>query len=125
MCARVVDLVARLRETATVSYDPNIRPAIMRSTADVLGRVEARVALSDVVRASDADLYWPYPGMPLRRLSAGGSTWALCSRCPRGPLGAYAVLRASQDHLVVPQGTVTLADTVGAGDSFMPASCRA
>jgi fructokinase len=34
-------------------------------------------------------------------------------------LGAYAVLRTSRDHLVVPKDTVTLADTVGAGDSFM------
>jgi fructokinase len=63
--AKVVDLVARLRDTATVSYDPNIRPAIMGAPAEVLGRVEALVALSDVVKASDEDLDWLYPGVPV------------------------------------------------------------
>ena len=118
--AKVVDLVARLRDTATVSYDPNVRPAIMGTPADVLGRVEALVALSDVVKASDEDLDWLYPGVPvetaLRRWVDRGPALAVCTR---GPLGAYAVLRTSRDNLVVPQNTVTLADTVGAGDSFM------
>ena len=118
--AKVVDLVTRLRETATISYDPNVRPAIMHSPAEVLGRVESLVALSDVVKASDEDIDWLYPGVPvetaLRRWVDLGPALAVCTR---GPLGAYAVLRTSRDHLVVPQNTVTLADTVGAGDSFM------
>lgn len=118
--AKVVDLVTRLRETATISYDPNVRPAIMHSPAEVLDRVESLVALSDVVKASDEDIDWLYPGVPvetaLRRWVDMGPALAVCTR---GPLGAYAVLRTSRDHLVVPQNTVTLADTVGAGDSFM------
>jgi len=120
IAAKVVDLMARLRATATISYDPNVRPAIMGTPADVLERVEALVALSDVVKASDEDLDWLYPGVPvetaLRRWADLGPALAVCTR---GPLGAYAVLRTSRDHLVVPQNTVTLADTVGAGDSFM------
>ncbi len=118
--AKVVDLVTRLREHATISYDPNARPAIMGSAAEVLERVEALVALSDVVKASDEDLEWLYPGVPvadaLRRWVDLGPAVAVCTR---GPLGAYAVLRNSRDHLVVPQNSVQLADTVGAGDSFM------
>jgi fructokinase len=118
--AKVVDLVTRLRATATISYDPNARPAIMGTPADVIGRVEALVALSDVVKASDEDLEWLYPGVlvadALRRWVDLGPALAVCTR---GPLGAYAVLRNARDHLVVPQNTVRLADTVGAGDSFM------
>ena len=118
--AKVVDLVTRLRPTATISYDPNARPAIMGSPQMVLARVEALVALSDVVKASDEDLEWLYPGVPvevaLRRWVDLGPALAVCTR---GPLGAYAVLRNARDHLVVPQNTVQLADTVGAGDSFM------
>lgn len=118
--AKVVDLVSRLRGSATVSYDPNARPAIMGSAAEVLGRVEALVALSDVVKASDEDLEWLYPGVPvadaLRRWVELGPAVAICTR---GPLGAYVVLRNARDHLVVPQNSVQLADTVGAGDSFM------
>jgi len=118
--AKVVDLVTQLRTSGTISYDPNARPAIMGSAAEVLARVETLVALSDVVKASDEDLEWLYPGVPvevaLRRWVDLGPALAVCTR---GPLGAYAVLRNSRDHLVVPQNTVQLADTVGAGDSFM------
>jgi len=118
--AKVVALVRSLRESATISYDPNVRPAVMGSPRDVLGRVEALLALSDVVKASDEDLEWLYPGVPvetvLRRWVGFGPALAVCTR---GPLGAYAVLRASRDLLVVPPNTVTLVDTVGAGDSFM------
>ena len=118
--AKVVELVTRLRETATVTYDPNVRPAIMHSPEAVLGRVEELVSLSDVVKASDEDIAWLYPGVPLetalRRWVDLGPAMAVCTR---GPLGAYAVLRGSRDQLVVPHNTVALADTVGAGDSFM------
>ncbi len=118
--AKVVDLVRRVKPTATISYDPNVRPTLMGSPEAVLGRVEELVGLSDVVKASDEDLEWLYPGVPvetaLRRWIDLGPALAVCTR---GPLGAYAVLRSSRDHLVVPQNTVTLADTVGAGDSFM------
>ncbi len=118
--AKVVDLVRRARATATVSYDPNVRPTLMGSPEDVLGRVEELVALSDVVKASDEDLEWLYPDVPvettLRRWIELGPALAVCTR---GALGAYAVLCTSRDLLVVPRGNVTVADTVGAGDSFM------
>ncbi len=118
--AKVVDLVRRARGTATVSYDPNVRPTLMGSPEEVLGRVEDLVSLSDVVKASDEDLEWLYPGVPveatLRRWVGLGPSLVVCTR---GALGAYAVLRSSRDLLVVPHRSVTVADTVGAGDSFM------
>jgi fructokinase len=118
--AKVVDLVKRLRSSATISYDPNVRPTLMGSPDDVLDRVEDLVGLCDVVKASDEDLEWLYPGVPvewtLRRWVELGPALAVCTR---GALGAYAVLRTSRDLLVVPHKGVTVADTVGAGDSFM------
>ncbi len=81
--AKVVDLVKTLRETATISYDPNVRPAIMGTSADVLGRVEALVALSDVVKASDEDLEWLYPG------GAGRDDLAPLGRPRSGAGGVY------------------------------------
>ena len=118
--AKVVELVRAVRGTATVSYDPNVRPTLMGSPEAILGRVEELVALSDVVKASDEDLEWLYPGVPvettLRSWAALGPALVVCTR---GPLGAYAVLRSSRDLLVVPHRSVTVADTVGAGDSFM------
>ena len=51
----VLDAVRRIKPTATVSYDPNIRPALMVSPEAVVGRVEDIVSLSDLVKVSDED----------------------------------------------------------------------
>ncbi|WP_344329559.1 PfkB family carbohydrate kinase, partial [Kitasatospora putterlickiae] len=59
--AVVLALVERWRGRAGVSYDPNVRPALMGEHAEAVRRVERCVALSDLVKASDEDLGWLYP----------------------------------------------------------------
>lgn len=117
---QVVDTVRRIKDHATVSYDPNIRPALMVEPAAVVGRVEEIVALADVVKASDEDVNWLYPDEPvedvMRRWIAAGPSMVVLTR---GPWGAYALLAGNRDMLHLDQMTVTVGDTVGAGDSFM------
>src|SRR5699024_10346619 len=59
------DVVARLaraaRATATVSLDPNIRPALLPDAAAAHERLDALLRLADIVKASDEDLRWLYP----------------------------------------------------------------
>jgi hypothetical protein len=61
-------LLARARGTMTVSYDPNCRPLLMGSPEAVRGRIEALVALADLVKASADDLAgwwrWSTPSAP-------------------------------------------------------------
>ena len=56
--SQVVRAVRDHADTATISYDPNARPTLMGSTAEVIGRVEEIIALSDVVKSSDEDIEW-------------------------------------------------------------------
>lgn len=116
----VVEAARRIRETATVSYDPNIRPALMVAPELVRGRIEDLVGLSDLVKVSDEDLEWLYPEEPvedvMRRWITQGPSMVVVTR---GPWGAYALLAGNRDMLHIDQMTVELADTVGAGDSFM------
>ena len=118
--SEVVDVATRMREHCTVSYDPNIRPALMKSPDAVMDRVERMVALSDVVKASDEDLSWLYPNTPvediMRRWVNTGPSMVVVTR---GPWGAYALLANNRDMLHVDQLTVEVGDSVGAGDSFM------
>ena len=117
---QVVDTVRRIKDHATISYDPNIRPALMVEPGAVVGRVEEIVALADVVKASDEDVNWLYPDEPvedvMRRWIAAGPSMVVLTR---GPWGAYALLAGNRDMLHLDQMSVTVGDTVGAGDSFM------
>lgn len=117
----VVESVRQMREHGTVSYDPNVRPALMGSSQQVRPRIEELIALSDVVKASDEDIAWLYGGeVPLeavlRRWLAMGPSLVVITR---GPLGAMAALAGDDDVLKLDQMNVDVADTVGAGDSFM------
>jgi fructokinase len=118
--AAAIAVAERLRSAATVSYDPNIRPALLGRRAEAAGRVERCVALSDVVKASDEDLAWLYPGEPAgavaRRWLELGPAAVLVTL---GSRGALAFTRAGRvTGAPVP---VEVTDTVGAGDAFMSA----
>ena len=61
-CDDVRALMARLRPTSTTSYDVNMRPSVTGVGPPIAKTVEATVALSDIVKASDEDLEALYPG---------------------------------------------------------------
>jgi fructokinase len=82
------------------------------------------VALADVVKASDEDLEWLYPGAdPLdsarRWLELGGSEGPAMVVVTRGGRGPWGINAAGVAQFDPPK--VEIADTVGAGDSFMAA----
>lgn len=115
----VAALLAARRATSTVTYDPNLRPALMGSPEATLPVVERLVALADVVKVSDEDLGWLHPGVAPVEVARD---WVR-----RGPAlvvvtlggeGAFAVT-AGGAELTITAPKVTVADTVGAGDSFM------
>ena len=115
----VVDLVRRERERGrvTVSYDPNVRPALLGDPEQARPGIEDLVALSDVVKVSDEDLGWLYPGEPdedvaVRWLATGPALVVVT----RAGAGVYAVSRVHQ--VSRPAVPIDLVDTVGAGDSY-------
>jgi fructokinase len=108
-------VAAARRRGIPVSYDPNVRPALMGDGARPA--IEELVAAADLVKVSREDLAWLYPGTPDVAAAAG---WA--GRGPRlvvvtrGGDGAVAV---SPEHSVeCPAPRVDVVDTVGAGDAF-------
>src|SRR5699024_10615757 len=54
----VTYVLRRCRATATISYDPNVRPTLMGTRAAVRERVEANLALRDAGKASAAGHPW-------------------------------------------------------------------
>lgn len=111
-------LQARAAETRVTMIDPNIRPGfIAGKEAAYRARIERMIARADLVKLSDEDLHWLEGEGDLTSLARG-----IVARGPKvvfiteGAAGARAVT-ATQDRFV-PSRKVTVADTVGAGDTF-------
>lgn len=106
------------RGQVTISIDPNIRPALAAAHAGEVVRVERQLALAHVVKASDEDTTWLYPGVPVEEVA---QTWRRLG--PRvvvitlGERGAYALGPDGAGQLR-PARPTRIADTVGAGDAF-------
>lgn len=117
--ARVAQEVSRRQATSTVTYDPNLRPALMGSPAHAQPYVDALVALADVVKVSDEDLAWLHPGVAPAEIaeqwSRSGPALVVVTH---GGEGAFASTSAGA-RITVAAPKVQVADTVGAGDSFM------
>jgi fructokinase len=117
--ANVVDLMEREHERrrVTVSYDPNVRPALMGEAAQARQDVERLVALTDVVKVSDEDLRWLYPD---RGFEAVAHAWLASGPAlvvvTCGGAGVYALSAGLEMRR--PAIAIDLVDTVGAGDSF-------
>ncbi len=117
--AEVLTMVRALRFNSTITYDPNVRPSLMGSPDEARPAIERMVGLADVVKASDEDLAWLHPGEDVddvaRAWAGMGPALVVVTR---GGEGATAFTHDGRE-IAVAAPAVTVADTVGAGDSFM------
>ncbi|UYQ60700.1 carbohydrate kinase family protein [Streptomyces peucetius] len=115
----VEELLAQQRAegSATISLDPNIRPALLPSRELARSRTERQVAHADIVKVSEEDLQWLYPGLApydiARSWQRTGPALVIVT------LGAAGSLAVTQGDIVrQPSPVIRVADTVGAGDAF-------
>jgi fructokinase len=115
--AAVLQTVQRLKGHALLSFDPNLRPGLVRDPTSYRALLDELFSLSDIVKVSAADLSWLAPGQSIDQAAAD-----LLARGPalvavtRGSEGVLALRRESR--IVVPGFSVRVEDTVGAGDAF-------
>lgn len=113
----VTEVIRAARDHATISYDPNARPTLMGSPGSVREQIEANIALSDVVKASDEDVAWLYGTEDVEDVVASwGRLGPALTVLSRGSESAIAFTATGRVQ-VAPQ-KVTAVDTVGAGDTF-------
>lgn len=116
--ADIVGLFARAAPGVVHSFDPNIRPGVLRSKTEVLASTQAIATFSHIVKMSDEDAAWLHPSAELETvidhyLALGASIVAI-TRGADGCLLASGSARVS--HRSAP---VDVVDTIGAGDAFM------
>ncbi|WP_223297267.1 carbohydrate kinase family protein [Catenulispora acidiphila] len=101
-----------------ISYDPNIRPALLGKPSHARPLIERNVGVSHIVKASRDDIDWLYPGHGPEHV---GAAWidlgAQLVIVTDGPRGAH-VFRSAAAPAHRPGRAVQVADTVGAGDAF-------
>ncbi|WP_314324133.1 carbohydrate kinase [Paenarthrobacter ilicis] len=116
----VRSLLEQAQGGCMVTYDPNIRPDLLGSHHQALTLFEEMVPLTDVVRMSGSDAQWLYPGKSLEdiasHLLALGTGLAVLTQGAKGSLMATPHIQLNLS--AVPS---TVADTIGAGDSYMSA----
>jgi fructokinase len=117
-CLATAALLDAYRLSATITFDPNVRPALIRDDEQGRTRIERLVERCDVVKSSDEDLRWIDPDRSLEQvaqtwLGLGPSIVAVTM----GDHGAFAMCAAGTARVAAQP--VEVVDTVGAGDAFM------
>lgn len=117
-CRAVAALLDAYHLSATITFDPNVRPMLITDEDAARSRIERLVEHADIVKVSDEDLRWidkrSSPEQLARTwLAMGPSIVAVTV----GSDGAFALCAAGM--VQVPARPVQVVDTVGAGDAFM------
>ena len=110
------DWAIQVAEFAPIVFDPNIRPSVMGDHDLYEAAVEKWAALSSVIKVSDDDMEWLYPGQNYaevaKRWISDGAALVVVTRGLHGIIGFTA-----EGSVEVDGAKITVADTVGAGDT--------
>jgi len=110
-------LMAREATSRVTMLDPNIRPGFITDPDRYRNRIERMIGLADIIKISDEDLHWLEGAGDPKQLAKG-----LLARGPKlvllteGARGARALTATQERFVAAPK--ITVADTVGAGDTF-------
>ncbi len=110
------DWAMKVAEFAPIVFDPNIRPSVMGDRDRYQAAVEKWAAISSVIKVSDDDLAWLFPGQPFEEIAkrwvADGAALVVVTRGVNGSIGYTE--SGVEEALGV---KIDLVDTVGAGDT--------
>ncbi|HEV7852393.1 MAG TPA: carbohydrate kinase [Mycobacterium sp.] len=117
-CRATAALLNAYHVSATISFDPNVRPALIEDDEQARTRIDRLVERCDVVKASDEDVDWIDPNRTPEQVAR---TWLglgpAIVAVTMGERGAFAICQAGVAR--VASRPVNVVDTVGAGDAFM------
>lgn len=110
------DWAMQVAELAPIVFDPNIRPSVQPDRDLYEAAVEKWAALSAVIKVSDDDLAWLFPGQAIEdvanRWINDGAFLVVVTQGANGIMGY-----TSEGRVEVLGVKVDVVDTVGAGDT--------
>jgi fructokinase len=116
MASTLMQLMISERGRRLVMLDPNIRIGLVPDS-EYRDLLHTAISQSTIVKASEADLAWLYPGLDHEeaadRILSEGVSLVVVTLGARGAFGAHRGERLSVDAPYV-----EVVDTIGAGDAF-------
>jgi fructokinase len=113
----VAEWLEGLSGSTTISLDPNVRPGLLGDRDRYRERLDRWLSFADLVKISDEDLEWIWPGGHAADLAR---SWVAQGRrlvvVTRGADGSHVY--GSGYEFTVAAHHADIVDTVGAGDSF-------
>lgn len=113
-------LAQATKHNRLVAVDLNIRPFLIGEREPFLARLTEVTKSADLIKLSDEDLAWLYPGMSVERYAeqmlGRGAALVVVTR---GKDGVYGATQKVSVNCVAPE--VAVVDTVGAGDTLQAA----
>ena len=110
------DWAQSVAKVAPIVFDPNIRPAVISDRDLYVKQVERWVSISSAVKVSDEDIRWLYPSLEIEQVVnswlAKGPSVIVVTYGDKG-LAVYRI----GEKVSVDAVKVSVADTVGAGDT--------
>ena len=102
------------------SLDPNIRPILVEARAPYIERLETMFQYADIIKLSNEDLAWIYPNKDIlaafeRLIATSNKGLRVLTQGADGALARSIPAKAETPAHPIQ----SLADTVGAGDTFM------
>lgn len=113
----ITTLVERFGDDRVVSFDPNVRAAVIPDRASWLTRFDALLPRVDVLKASAEDVAWIFG---TDDIEAVARTWSrIGPKLAVVTAGAEGAVAAVRGEIVrMPAAPVDCIDTIGAGDAF-------
>jgi fructokinase len=108
--------VQSVAQVSPIVFDPNIRPAVLGNRGEYVKKVEKWLSISSVVKVSDEDLNWLYPGIAIVKVV---NEWLEVGvQLVVVTLGEQGITAYRENEQIsVDSVKVVVADTVGAGDT--------
>ena len=119
--AQAFALVREARGSATISFDPNCRPNLVRDKGKYVARMAEFAAAADIVRMSDVDFDYLYGdddyAARAKAMIVAGASLVVVTRGIHGVRAWHGEAGAME----VEAPPTTVVDIIGAGDSFQAA----
>jgi fructokinase len=119
--AQAFAMIGEARGSATISFDPNCRPNLVKDKPAYAARMARFAAAADIVRMSDVDFRYLHGHDDHARwaasMLAAGVSLAVVTRGAQGVQAWHG--KAGMLSIEAPE--IAIVDTIGAGDSFQAA----